>query len=106
MLKIKLILALLLTTATVNFLTAQGYLHADGKLIVDGNGEPFIIRSIGTGNWMIQEGYMMQTAGLAGTHHEFRKKLEQTIGEARTETFYNAWLANHFTKTDVDSMAA
>ena len=40
---------------------AQGFLHASGKNIVDGGGENFIIRGIGTGNWMIQEGYMMQT---------------------------------------------
>ncbi|MDE5418823.1 carbohydrate-binding protein [Labilibaculum sp. DW002] len=87
-------------------LKAQGYLHVDGKSIVDGNGENFIIRSIGTGNWMLQEGYMMQSADVAGTQHEFRKKLEETIGETRTEEFYEAWLANHFRKIDVDSMAA
>ena len=106
MLRKKLILAFLLTTGMFTFLSAQGFLHADGDLIVDGDGQPFIIRSIGTGNWMIQEGYMMQTADVAGTQHEFRKKLEQTIGVERTAEFYDAWLENHFTKTDVDSMAA
>lgn len=106
MLKKILILALLLTTGSFTFLSAQGFLHADGDLIVDGDGQPFIIRSIGTGNWMIQEGYMMQTADVAGTQHEFRKKLEQTIGVERTAEFYDFWLENHFAKTDVDSMAA
>ncbi|MDT8433002.1 MAG: carbohydrate-binding protein [Bacteroidales bacterium] len=106
MLRKILTLGMLLAAASFSMISAQGYLHTDGKLIVDGNGEPFIIRSIGTGNWMIQEGYMMQTAGVAGTQHEFRKKLEQTIGEARTAEFYDAWLENHFTKQDVDSMAA
>lgn len=85
---------------------SQGYLHVDGKKIVDGNGENFIIRSIGTGNWMLQEGYMMQTSDVAGTQHEFRAKLIETIGEERTNQFYETWLANHFTKRDVDSMAA
>ena len=85
---------------------AQGYLHAEGDRIVDGKGENFIIRSIGTGNWMLQEGYMMKTAGIAGTQHEFRKKLEQTIGTARTDSFYVSWLNNHFTRSDVDSMKA
>lgn len=84
----------------------QGYLHVDGKRIVDSNGENFILRGIGTGNWLLQEGYMMQTAGVAGTQTQFRNKLIETIGEERTAQFYNSWIKNHFRKTDVDSMAA
>ncbi len=86
---------------------AQGFLRADGINIVDGNGNNFVSRSIGTGNWMIQEGYMMQSTGAGiNTQWQFREKLIETIGEARTDTFYNAWLANHFTRADVDSMKA
>ncbi|MBK6345160.1 MAG: carbohydrate-binding protein [Bacteroidales bacterium] len=87
-------------------LLAQGYLHTSGKLIYDGNGNEVILRGIGTGNWMLQEGYMMKTADFAGTQHEFRQKLEETIGVENTNTFYQAWLDNHFTRTDVDSMKA
>jgi len=82
------------------------YLHASGISIVDGNNANFLIKGIGTGNWMIQEGYMMQSSDVAPTQHEFRNKLIATIGVDRTNEFYDAWLANHFTKTDVDSMAA
>jgi len=106
MLKKLLTMALFAVLISFCHVRGQGFLHASGDLIRDGEGNPFLIRSIGTGNWMIQEGYMMQTAGVAGTQHEFRQKLEQTIGEARTETFYEAWLDYHLTETDVDSMAA
>jgi endoglucanase len=106
MLKNNLTIGLFLITTLITTAFAQGFLHADGDKIVDGNGNPFIIRSIGTGNWMIQEGYMMQTVGIAGTQHEFREKLVQAIGEARTKSFYDKWLESHFTKRDVDSMAA
>jgi len=85
---------------------SQGFLHANGKYIYDGNGNEVILRGIGTGNWMIQEGYMMQSSDVAGTMHEFRNKLVQTIGETKTDSFYNAWLAYHMTRTDIDSMAA
>jgi len=87
-------------------LMGQGFLHAEGKQIVDGAGENVILRGIGTGNWMIQEGYMMQSTGVAGTQHEFRENLINTIGEAKTDSFYNVWLDNHFTRTDVDSLAS
>ena len=86
--------------------SAQGFLHTSGKNIVDPSGENFILRGIGTGNWMLQEGYMMGTPGIRGTQHEFRNSLQQLIGTSRTEEFYEAWLANHFTKQDLDSMKA
>jgi len=84
----------------------MGRLRVEGKEIVNDQG-PFLIKSIGTGNWMIQEGYMMQStdAGI-GTHTEFRTKLEQEIGEERTAEFYQDWLDNHMTKADLDSMKA
>ena len=88
------------------YLSGQGFLHTDGKRIVDGSGENFIIRSIGAGNWMLMEGYMMESSGVADTHQQFRDKLTETIGEVRTDSFYNVWLANHLTRTDIDSMAA
>lgn len=85
---------------------AQGFLRADGKKIVNSNGENVLLRGIGTGNWMLMEGYMMKTEGIAGTQHEFEDKLILTIGEEKTKTFFNTWLENHFTRTDVDSMKA
>jgi hypothetical protein len=103
----KLLLLLLYVSFYSSFANAQGFLHADGKNIVNGNGDLFISRSIGTGNWMIQEGYMMQStdAGI-NTQWEFTEKLVETVGQARTDSFYTAWLSNHFTRADVDSMKA
>lgn len=85
-------------------LQAQGFLRADNKDIVNDNG-PFLIRSIGTGNWLIQEGYMMQsTDANVRTHTQFRNKLEEHMGKERTKEFYDVWLDHHFTKVELDSM--
>jgi len=84
----------------------QGFLHAEGKNIVDGKGENVILRGIGTGNWMLMEGYMMKTSGFADTQHEITKKLETIIGKEKTDEFFDEWLKDHFTKTDVDSLKA
>ena len=83
---------------------SQGFLRTEGTEIINDNG-PVLLKSIGTGNWMIQEGYMMQStkAGI-NTHTQFRNKLESVIGKEKTEEFYNKWLENHFTKRDLDSM--
>lgn len=85
---------------------ANGFLHTKGKQIVNGEEENVILRGIGTGNWMLMEGYMMKTEGVAGTQHEIRQRLEDIIGVEKTDTFFNTWLENHFTRRDVDSMRA
>jgi endoglucanase len=81
----------------------QGYLHRDGQKIVDGQGKEVILRGIGLGGWMLQEGYMLKTTG---PQHQLEARIKDLIGEAKTEEFYSAWLANHTRKIDIDSMAA
>ena len=61
---------------------------------------------MGLGGWMIQEGYMLETGAFANPQYQIRDKIKSLIGDANTQTFYNAWLKNHCTKADVDSMAA
>jgi endoglucanase len=80
-------------------------LKVDGKKIVDNHGNEVILKGMGLGGWMLQEGYMMQSSDVADTQHEFRKKLIALIGETKTDEFYNAWLQNHVTKKDIDSLA-
>ena len=50
---------------------------------------------------------MMQSSGAGIINHtQFRRKLEEVMGEARTAEFYEHWLASHMTRADVDSMKA
>jgi hypothetical protein len=86
---------------------SQNFLKTQGKMIVDtNNGDTIILRAMGLGGWMLQEGYMMQTAGFAGAEYQIRNLIEQTIGTADTDAFYDAWLANHCRKIDIDSLAS
>ncbi|MCP9235697.1 cellulase family glycosylhydrolase [Lewinella sp. JB7] len=93
-------LLLLLTFSTTAH--TQGFLHADGTRIVNGDGEEIIFRGIGLGGWMLQEGYML---GTRGPQYELEARIEELVGKARKEEFYAAWLANHTRKIDIDSMA-
>lgn len=82
------------------------YLHVDNKRIVDKNGNEVILHGMGLGGWMLQEGYMLETGDFAGPQHKIRAKIAELIGPANTQEFYDAWLANHCTKRDIDSLAA
>jgi endoglucanase len=84
----------------------QGYLHQSGQSIVDGNGNNVLLRGMGLGGWMVQEGYMLQTDAFAGTQWQIREKITQLIGEANAETFYQAYRNNGITKRDIDSLKA
>lgn len=80
-------------------------LRTDGVKIVDQTGNEVILKGMGLGGWMLQEGYMMQSSDVANTQHEFKNKLIDLVGVDKTNEFYNAWLANHVTKKDIDSLA-
>jgi len=82
------------------------YVQTAGKVILDDNGDTLLIRSMGVGGWMVQEGYMLQTASFASPQHKIRDTIEDLIGVTATDAFYDAWLENHFNKADVDSMAS
>lgn len=85
---------------------AQTYLHAQGQEIVDGNNNPVLLRGMGLGGWMLQEGYMMQTASFANAQYQIKEKITEVIGAAGADAFYDAWLRNYIQKRDVDSMKA
>ncbi len=83
----------------------QGFLHRDGQKIVDGKGNNVILRGLGLGGWMVQEGYMLQTQPFASPQYQIKQKIEEVVGEQGTKEFYAAYKANGITKRDVDSLA-
>lgn len=84
--------------------SAQGFVRADNKQIVDAKGDPLILRGLGLGGWMVQEGYMMGLSNLKA-QHIIRHRISEVIGEKKTEQFYRAWRDNVVTKADIDAMA-
>lgn len=89
-----------------NFSPAQNFLRTDGQYIVDQEGNKVLLRGLGLGGWMVQEGYMLQTGDFAGPQHVIKQKIEDLIGVENTEVFYDAYLKNGITKRDIDSLAA
>jgi aryl-phospho-beta-D-glucosidase BglC (GH1 family) len=80
---------------------SQGFLHTKGKDIVNEKGEKVLLRGIGLGGWMLQEGYMLRFQG-EGMQHRIREKFKSVVGEEKVAKFYDAWLKNHMQKADVD----
>lgn len=95
---------LLCTCLCVGAAQGQGFLKAAGKDIVDGRGEKFILRGMGLGGWMLQEGYMFRLSNL-GQQYRIKEKIREVVGEKRAEEFYEQWLQNHTTEKDMALLA-
>jgi aryl-phospho-beta-D-glucosidase BglC (GH1 family) len=85
---------------------SQGFLHRNGQNIVDGNNKNILLRGLGLGGWMVQEGYMLQTQSFASPQYQIKTRIENLIGSADTEKFYATYKDNGVTKRDIDSLAA
>jgi hypothetical protein len=81
-------------------------LSAEGKQIVNEQGENVVLRGIGLGGWMLQEPYMLKLSEVAVAQYDIRSKIAELIGEERCSEFYAAWLRNMITERDIDSIKA
>jgi hypothetical protein len=99
-------LALLLAAAaaTAAATPPEGFLRADGTRIVDGQGREVILRGMGLGGWMLQEGYMLGIKK-EGTQHSIKARIADLVGKPDTERFYTLWRQHHMTRADVDVLA-
>jgi endoglucanase len=105
----RLLKPLFLTITMFIFLLARSqqlsFLKAEGKRIVNEKEENVLLRGIGLGGWMIQEGYMLHL-NKEGQQYRVRQRIEQLLGKEQTSEFYSAWLSNNTTKSDIDSLHA
>jgi endoglucanase len=82
---------------------AQGFLKASGKQIVNEKNENVLLRGIGLGGWMVQEGYMLKLNGL-NPQYSIRNRIDSLLSREQTQEFYDTWLSNFVTKADIDSL--
>jgi type 1 glutamine amidotransferase len=95
-----------LILAALNLVQAEpgGFLHGRNARIVNGQEQEIILRGMGLGGWMLQEGYMLGVRN-NGTQHSIKAGITDLIGKADCDKFYQLWLQNHMTGADVDLLA-
>lgn len=89
-----------------SIICAQNYLHVSGKKILDPGGSEILLKGIGLGGWLVPEGYMFQTDGIANSPREIRNKIESLIGATETELFYQKFRTNFVTRKDIEMLAS
>lgn len=81
------------------------FLKTKADAVVNEKGETILLRGMGLGGWMLQEGYMFRLSFL-GQQYRIKQKIADVVGAEKTKWFYEQWLLHHTTKKDIDSMAA
>lgn len=85
----------------------QGFMHAEGKKIVDKDGCPIILKGWGLGNWLLQEGYMWNAGGF--TRFDRPRRIEQVVeeltGKTYAESFWKKYRENYIRQEDIQYMA-
>ena len=81
----------------------EAFVHAEGRNIVDADGNPALMRGMGLGGWLVPEGYMLHTISQSPT--TIRNDIIDVIGEAGAEQFYAAYHENYVTREDIAELA-
>lgn len=83
---------------------SQGFLKTQGMDIVNDNG-PILLRGLNLGNWLVNEGYLMEMHPAADAPWEIIEEMHELIGEERTSQFFNIYRANYIQERDIDTIA-
>jgi len=80
-------------------------LQVNGTKIVNSTtGQEMILNAVNMGNWMVMEGYIMNSESQAPNQHTWKQKLTVLLGSDSVKTFYDSWLANHVTQADINQI--
>ncbi|KAA1245824.1 cellulase family glycosylhydrolase [Aquimarina sp. RZ0] len=96
----------------INTINSQNcWLETEGNQIVSAETkQPVILRAVGLGGWVLQEGYMLNPQGCngcPGTQWEIKQKLYSDGQDYdQVEAFYQSWRDNFITKADIDYIAS
>ena len=90
------------------FTFAQGFLHNMDGEVVDGNGEPILLRGFGLGGWLVPEGYMLHNqAWIEGFESptDIENHVIDLIGQDEANDFWELYRANYVAQADIDKIA-
>lgn len=76
------------------------FVTTKGKQIVTPDGQPFILKGIGLGNWLLPEGYMLKFKS-ANSPRLINTVVNQLVGEDDARIFWKNHLDNYITQEDI-----
>src|SRR5579859_4787121 len=82
---------------------ANGFVHTQGTELVDGRGQPLLLRGTNLGNWMEPEGYMFLFGDDGPTSpREIEEYFDELVGPSEAARFWHEYRERYITKADID----
>lgn len=85
----------------------EGFVHAFAGRLLDGHGEPLILRGVGLGNWLLPEGYMWKFEHpRTQSPREIEALIEDLVGTDLAVQFWQRFRATFVTEDDIARIRA
>ena len=85
----------------------EGFVHASLGRLVDGRGEPLILRGVGLGNWLLPEGYMWKFEHTrTQSPREIEALIQDLVGPDRAAQFWDRFRETFITEDDIARIRA
>lgn len=84
----------------------RGFLHADGRRIVNERGEEVLLVGVGLGNWLLWEGYMWRLYGKYDRPRTIEGLISELCGAEYAASFARRFRENYITRADIAAIAA
>jgi hypothetical protein len=80
---------------------SANYVKRVGKQIYNHQDQPFTLRGVGIGGWLLLEGYMVKSFDNIDRPRRFVEHFEHTVGKEYTKYFFQQWYQQFFTERDI-----
>jgi endoglucanase len=84
----------------------SGFVKAEGRYVVNGNGQRIVLRGVGFGSWLLPEGYMWRMPEQGDRPRRIERMIKDLIGEELAEKFWHIYYERYITEADIRQIAA
>lgn len=83
----------------------NGFIRADGKRLVNGEGQEILLRGVGLGSWLLPEGYMWKMPEQGDRPRRIEAMVKDLIGEEKAAAFWETYYERYIGEADIRQMA-
>lgn len=79
----------------------KGFIQVKDDSLIDGHGQPILLKGVGIGGWLLPEGYMWGSYKEIDRPRRFEALITQELGESYAQHFWKTYYENFFNEDDV-----
>ncbi|WP_127534662.1 cellulase family glycosylhydrolase [Paenibacillus kobensis] len=82
-----------------------GFVRAEGRKLVNGDGEELILRGVGLGSWFLPEGYMWKFPEQGDRPRRIERMIEELVGPEKAAQFWETYYDRYTAESDIRQIA-